>query len=105
MSKHTPNMELPWRREERRIEYGPLVAGDGFCIAELRRDPGDWEAKGDFLCLAVNSHDELVHMVGELSAVLGELALECEGRHTMYQAVDSVLTEARAALAKAGVEV
>ena len=37
--------EGPWRVEyETRIEYGPQVAGEGFCVAKVLRDPGEWQA-------------------------------------------------------------
>lgn len=52
MSKHTPG---PWRTEyETRIESGPVVAGKGWRIAEVGRDPesGDWRCNARLIAAA-----------------------------------------------------
>ena len=37
---HTPG---PYRIEyDTRIEYGPVVAGEGFCVAKIMRGPPEW---------------------------------------------------------------
>lgn len=47
--KHSP---APWRRSGQRIEYGPMVAGDGFCVAIVSRDPAEAEANMALLLAA-----------------------------------------------------
>ena len=54
-AKHTPG---PWRVQGTRIEYGPFVAGDGFVVAKVFRDPSEtgtpneWEANARLIAAA-----------------------------------------------------
>ena len=58
-TKHT-DLELPYRLNGTRIEYGLFVAGDGFLIATMSRDPAHWQEKAAFVIRACNSHDKLL---------------------------------------------
>lgn len=118
-TKHTPlpQLELPWRvAYDTRIEYGPYVAGFGFCIAEVKTDPVDWEAKRDFLVRAVNSHsllvDALKAAVNRMEAVASGIPVEnrspkvSQRAHVAHMAghLAQHAKIARAALKAAGVE-
>ncbi len=48
-TNHTPG---PWRRYGRRIEYGPMVAGDGFLVATISRDPKESEGNARLIAAA-----------------------------------------------------
>jgi hypothetical protein len=49
MGKHTPG---PWRVNGECIEYGPFVAGDGWCVAKIVRDPPETEANAHLIAAA-----------------------------------------------------
>lgn len=49
MSAHTPG---PWRVNGQRIEYGPMVAGDGFAVAKIIRDPAEHKANARLIAAA-----------------------------------------------------
>lgn len=46
---HTPG---PWRLNRQRVEYGPYVAGDGWCVAIVLRDPVEQEANARLIAAA-----------------------------------------------------
>ena len=87
----------PWRLNGQRVEYGPYVAGDGFCVATIHRDPPE-----------AYDNARLIAAAPELLAALVAVQRYCvtpsgvpdkgKGRTTEQQAA---LDQARAAIAKA----
>ena len=65
MSAHTPG---PWRANYRRIEHGPVVAGDGFLVATVSLDAPEHEANARLIAAA----PEMVVLLRELSDVWAE---------------------------------
>ena len=78
MSK-TASMETPYRAAHgMRIEYGPMVAGDGFLVATVSRDQPSPRERREFIVRACNSHDALVEACEKL-ANIAEMVGHCVG--------------------------
>ena len=61
---HTPG---PYRVQyDDRIEYGPVVAGEGFCVAKIMRYPPEWR---DNAALFAAAPELLTALVGLLPEV------------------------------------
>ena len=75
----------PWRVNRHRIEYGPIIAGDGFCVAMVLRDPPEHGANA-----------RLIAAAPELLAAL-EAAAICLADHTPLH--EPTRNQIRAALA------
>jgi len=95
-TKHTPG---PWRVNQRRIEYGPIVAGDGFAVATVMRDPcengggpTEWQANACLIAAAPDLLRELQSFVHRF----GDFPKPPAGRD-----LEIYLDAARAAIAKA----
>jgi len=60
-AKHTPG---PWSVEsDTRIEYGPILAGEGFCVATVSRDPREWKANARLIASA----PDLLEVLAEIA--------------------------------------
>ncbi len=91
MTEHTPG---PYRvAYDTRIEYGPIVAGKGFCVAVINRSTREWKANALLFAAAPETakraHD-LANRVMVLEAEKHDLAnrvmvLEAEETDMLYE--------------------
>lgn len=68
----TQHSEGPWRLNGQRIEYGPIVAGDGFCVAIVSRDPVESEANARLLVAAPDLLAACKETLGRLRRFVGD---------------------------------
>jgi hypothetical protein len=91
-TKHI-ELELPYRLNAQRIEYGPYVAGDGFLIATISRDPKDWQAKAAFVVRACNNHHALMKVCKELLDIVSNEATlnpDCNYKFAVQRGLDAI---------------
>ncbi len=85
MTEHTDG---PWRvKYETRIEYGPFVAGEGFCVGTVKRDPPEWKANARLIANAPETaaeRDRLKAINAELLVALNEMMREFEPDQADY---------------------
>ena len=66
----------PWRLNGKRVEYGPIIAGDGFCVAIVSRDPREAEENARLIAAA----PALLEALEEAERVIRWAAQEAAGR-------------------------
>ena len=101
MSDRTEHMELPYRAGNGlRIEYGPIIAGDGFFVATVNDGQSDAKAKRDFIIRACNSHADLLEACELVTEHFNrtDARYDCTGRRVVFTGVAEVVL---AAIAKA----
>lgn len=88
-TQHTPG---PWRVNRQRIEYGPIIAGDGFCIAEVKSDPPPLEI--DFNAQLIAAAPELLTALGRARLEITDPNRGSSGPAPALQIIDAALIKA-----------
>lgn len=92
MKTATEHMELPYcAGNGLRIEYGPIVAGDGFLVATVSRDSHNPEERRDFIIRACNCHADLLEACKAVVARCHCEEASCPTCQTLALAIDKAL--------------
>ena len=87
----------PWRLNGKRVEYGPIIAGDGFCVAIVSRDPREAEENARLIAAAPELLEAMKNALGDLSHIPAECVPDATDRERLITAASGL----RAAVAKA----